>query len=364
MKYCPLCGAEYRRDVGICSTCGATLLDSREAAESRQNPRVLLWIGRDSTEFDLVGDLLRDSWIPAHIEEGLGGLVGRLLKSVSKIHVLQSDFDRALGVASDAIASRSPRLVETQTCHSCSTQCSAALAHCPKCKTALIIERRKDDEERRDAAVQPSARKICTLCEALYQPEYERCTVCGVELAPHEFRDRPLTDQQKNEPLEIAWRSGDQAAVCEAIRIVRSEGILHHLLWSHDHLAFGWAIPRPRYELRVFAGQAERVRQMFAVTHESVVFSAGPLSPGLLKPGEPLPESAKRIWNPLDATVEIWSDDDSASAEVLIDCLLENRIGVRLAGREPGRLTLLVTAFDQAAAQEIIREVLEGTPLA
>ena len=364
MKICPLCAAEYRQDADICATCGAKLLDSGKAAEFEANPPVLLWIGKDHTEFDLVAGFLRDSEIPAHIEEGLGGLVGSLLKSMSKIHVLQSDLDRALAVAADAIASRTKPYAETQSCFSCRAQCSAALAYCPQCKAALIVEQKKRrQEDKLEEPAEKSARKLCPSCEAEYRPHFERCNVCGVELVPEETRGGPLSEQQRDEPLEVAWRSGDPVAVCEAIRIVRGEEILHHLLWSHDHLVFGLAIPRPRYELRVLANHAEQVRQLCSGIHESLPFATFIVPPDMLQPAEPALVPLKHRWNPAAATVEIWSDEDAAVALLLVDCLLENRIGVRLAGRPPGRLTLLVTARDQVAAREIVRQVEEGTPL-
>ena len=365
MKICPLGAAEYRQDAGICATCGAQLVDSLASAELDASPPVLLWTGKDATEFDLVSGHLGESQIPAHAEEGLGGMVSTLLKSVSKIHVLHSDLDRALSVAVEAIARRTSGIGETESCYSCGAQCSAALAHCPRCRAVLIVEQSKRrGEGTREPTIEISARKLCPVCEAEYRPDFEHCSVCGVQLTPQESRGRPLTGQQRREPLEIAWRSADPVAVCEAIRIVRGERILHHVRWSHDHLVFGLAIPRPRYEIRVFASQAEQVRQLCAGIQESLPFAIVTFPPDMSRAVETSPAASKHLWNPAAATIEIWSDDDSAVAQLLIDCLLEHRIGVRLAGRAPGRLTLLVMAQDEIAAREIIREVEEGTPLA
>jgi hypothetical protein len=60
--------------------------------------------------------------------------------------------------------------------------------------------------------------------------------------------------------------------------------------------------------------------------------------------------------------VEIWSGEDASLGELLEACLRENLIGARCAGREPGTLRLFVTAHDEVAAREIIREVREATP--
>src|SRR2546426_9921112 len=65
-------------------------------------------------------------------------------------------------------------------------------------------------------------------------------------------------------------------------------------------------------------------------------------------------------WKPKQATLEVWSSDDSALAQVLQDCLAENRIGVRVEGTAPGMLCLFVRPQEEAGAREIIREVVEG----
>ena len=53
MKYCPLCAAEYRDTVSVCSACcGAALVDSLTAP--RSNSGRLLWEGTDRREFDSV----------------------------------------------------------------------------------------------------------------------------------------------------------------------------------------------------------------------------------------------------------------------------------------------------------------------
>ena len=75
-----------------------------------------------------------------------------------------------------------------------------------------------------------------------------------------------------------------------------------------------------------------------------------------------LPDRPEHRWNPAAATVEIWSGEDAALAELLEACLHENIIGVRRQGSEPGLLRLLVMPVDETPAREIIREVRDATP--
>jgi hypothetical protein len=46
MKYCPLRGAEYLAGHDICANCTASLVDSLESNEVRDNPVRLFWTGK------------------------------------------------------------------------------------------------------------------------------------------------------------------------------------------------------------------------------------------------------------------------------------------------------------------------------
>jgi hypothetical protein len=191
MKYCPLCGAEYRAGHDECANCAAPLVDSLDAAEVPGNPARLFWIGKDLQEFELVAGALREAGIPANGVEGLRGIVGALLKSESKIYVLQGDFERALEAATKAIASRERGFGSIQTCHACSADCSTSLTVCPKCKAILFVEPKKDAIEG-SAQESPALSRMnyCPLCDAEYAASHTRCTVCGVELELRRLLER------------------------------------------------------------------------------------------------------------------------------------------------------------------------------
>ncbi len=360
--FCPLCRAEFRSDVRTCATCGAPLVASLEADNVKENPPRLLWIGKDSVEFDLVVGALSSAEIPARPQKAVGGLIGALLKSQAKIHVLQSDFARALEVAAEAAAARRHGFGMIQTCHSCGAEFSASLASCLKCKTVLMVERSKDSK----ASVSPealaeTAMKYCPVCDASYLPAHEQCTVCGVELVPEEFRGSPFDEKERHRRLEVVWKGGDPIAFSQAIAALRAAGIRHHVQSTHDYFVFGLAIPRPRYVLRVIASDADRARDLLAGINDSFAFSLEESPAPPEENGSPPPRHAAD-WDPSKATSEVWNGEDSALAAVLEACLRENDIGVRRRGIAPGILHLLVMPSDTDAAREILRELREGTP--
>jgi hypothetical protein len=182
-----------------------------------------------------------------------------------------------------------------------------------------------------------------------------------VELVPEELRGRPLDQRQQNEGIVMVWRGGDPLAVSEVVNRLREAGIRHHVHATNDHLVFELGMPRPKYAVRVFASNVSKTTELLADIRESLPFGLS-FTPGPEEEPTASQERTTQPWNPASATVEIWSGEDASLVELLEACLRENLIGVRRAGREPGTLRLFVTARDEAAAREIVREVREVSP--
>ncbi len=363
MKYCVLCRAEYRDGIETCATCHAPLVHSLNSKEALSNPSRLLWKGRDETEFEIVTGALQDMEIPALVEERPAGIAG-LGRPESQIHILSQDFDRALGIAHDAIRSAGVINDSPQTCYSCAQQCSPFLAACPFCKATLIIEERDRPEAVLTSSTQEhSVMKYCPLCDAAYSSVYAHCTVCGVELVSEEMRGLPLNERQRNERIELVWRGGDPGAVSDVIHTLREAGIRHHVQATNDHLVFELGMPRPKYVVRTFASDAIKAKELLARIHDSSPFVSMEAS-ALALADEPFEDQPplKHEWGTAAATREVWSGDDAALAQLLQDCLRENGIGVRPDGKPPGVMRLSVMPPDEKRAREIIREVREASP--
>jgi hypothetical protein len=205
--------------------------------------------------------------------------------------------------------------------------------------------------------------KYCPLCDAEYAASHTQCTVCGVDLVPEELRGRPLDEQQRKEKIVVIWRGGDPLAVSEVISALRDAGIRHHVQPTNEHMVFELGMPRPKYAVRVFASDAAKAKEQLSDIRESAPFALDETD-DLQQEVDEISRagSAPNEWIPIRATVEIWSGQDGALAELFEACLRENRIGVRREGAEPGALRLLIMPVDEPAAREIIREVREATP--
>lgn len=205
--------------------------------------------------------------------------------------------------------------------------------------------------------------KYCPLCDAEFSASHTQCTVCGVDLVPEELRGQPLDERQRKERIVVIWRGGDPLAVSEVISALRDAGIRHHVQPTNEHMVFELGMPRPKYAVRVFFSDAARAKELIADIRESLPFALDETSEQEHEQ-EPRvsPSAPEHQWSPAAATVEIWTGEDGALAELLQACLRENRIGVRRDGAEPGTLRLLIMPADEPAAREIIREVREATP--
>jgi hypothetical protein len=337
-------------------------VSSLRAEDVRTNPPRLLWIGGSSAEFDAVAGALREANVPALVEEGPPRILQRFLKSESQICVLQSDLQRALETAAAAIAAL-PESRRVQHCYQCNSPCSAALAVCPNCSAKLILERPAKQGIPTSEETRAESMRYCPLCDAEYAPNYQHCTVCGVDLVPEEMRGRPFAERELKEKIVIIWRGGDPVAVSNVVSLLREAGIRHHVESTHDYFVFGLAMPRPKYTVRVLQSDAERAEELLSGITDSPFFGAE-ISPDFPEGSPSQPDSIAHHWNPASATAEIWTGDDPAMGKLLEECLQENKIGFRREGRQPGNLRLFVTASDEARAREILREIREGTPLA
>ena len=357
--FCPLCRSEYRPGITQCADCHLPLVLSLDSDAVRAHPPRLLWIGRYAAEFDRLVGALREADIPAHAQEAVTGIVGSLLKAESTIHVLQSDFKRALAIAAEAAVTGKKSRDSIQTCYSCGSECSAALTTCPKCESVLIVEPRKETPDSLESPL-AGAMKYCPVCDAEYLATYDHCTLCGVELVPEDLRGHPLHEKERNEPLDMIWKSGDPVAVSQAIAALREAGIPHHVKTTNDHFVFELGIPRPKYEVRVFRSDADRARALLEPIRESLPFALEEHVEA--EEAGKIEERHATEWKPAQATAEIWSGEDAGLAHILEDCLRENRIGFRREGAEPGTLRLFVMPADADTAREILREIAEGTP--
>jgi hypothetical protein len=252
---------------------------------------------------------------------------------------------------------------------------------------------------------------FCPQCKAEYRPGFTRCADCDVELV----YERPASaggTGEAGEPVENPddpfcsfWRGDDPRIHAELRELLNEEGIPHKTVRREDHLfnmntksAFEIGIPFSQFEKAEAAvkdaygteGEQVDVGRLlpYGTGYEAELGGAFPWQP-LVKgyarallgqieepesPPAPAPEDNSdeqeeniptdwdpTNWNPEDATVKVWSGEQSYPGEMIEMALRENQIHARFEKAE-GRNAIFVLPECAARAREIVREVVEGAP--
>ncbi len=201
---------------------------------------------------------------------------------------------------------------------------------------------------------------FCPLCRAEYREGFIRCSDCDVELVTF-IQEEHVEDN----PVECAWRGTDPVAFSRVVDALREASVPHHVKATSDHLFFEFGTPRPFYEVQVLRSDLLAAQRLLEGISESPPLAR---HERLETPSEELEDrvgpmiSVRRERNSSEASVEVWSGDDTEIARALCDCLRENEIGCRTRGDPSSRESILVWPDDEARAREIIRQVVEGTP--
>jgi hypothetical protein len=358
--FCPLCKSEYLGGVTRCESCLAVLVESLDAHEVQSNGPVKFWSGKDDALFDALTAALFAAGI-AHRGEGPPRVFARRQwLPESRISILLLDFDRALEASKAVLQPFEEKSRYRMMCYACRAMILPGFARCYRCGAILHVPL-----ESEPVTAEP-APKRCPVCGLTYGANYASCTRCGVELASREDPDVSVPDLDGEEKLLVVWRGSDPEAFSRVELALRGAGIAHHATATHDHLAFNLGIPRPMYEVRVLQSDFEAAKGLVAPIHETLPFEVQ--KPQTQEGGTALPPAARggirshAEHNLSEAVVQVWSGDDPAIGNMLQACFFENRILLRIAGTTPGQRDFYVCPEQEAAAREIVREIIEGKP--
>jgi hypothetical protein len=258
-----------------------------------------------------------------------------------------------------------------------------------------------------------STAMYCPQCKAEYRQGFTRCADCEVDLVyePPESAHGPASSgetgaraEDSDDPFCSFWRGDDPRIHAELCELLNEEGIPHKTIRREDHLfnlntksAFEIGIPFSQFEKAEAAikaaygtedGQPDAARLLpygGSYTEEfRGVFPWQPLAKGYARTPVGWSEEPENVavpeehdasvesehsradwdpmdWNPEDATVQVWSGEQSYPREMIEMALRENQIHVRFEKAEGGN-AIFVLPGDEIRAREIVREVAEGAP--
>ena len=209
--------------------------------------------------------------------------------------------------------------------------------------------------------------KYCPVCDAEYQNDATGCPDCGVELVSPEQRLAPLHESDRDDKIELLWKGGDPTAVSAIIATLREAGIRFHVQPTNDHMVFEFAMPCPKFAVRVFVADKKRAAELIAdITETNPYTFEEQTAEDSSEEASPLPVPTPTPWNPAQATIELWKGSEISRADYLEACLAENQIGVRRveSQKQPGVYSLFIMPPDEPLALEILREITDSTPRA
>jgi hypothetical protein len=203
---------------------------------------------------------------------------------------------------------------------------------------------------------------FCPQCKTEYRRGFTCCTDCDVDLV------EALPDQElsPDEELKELWWS-DLGSCLDVCRDLKNADISYKVE----------PLPTARnekqeeccYRILVSPGDLDRARaagNLANLDEEEEVFGPEVVLPDA---GSPLTAEPRRRdtylepFYPEDATVEVWSQDRDDLSSTIKLSLDANRIHCRCdaAGRYAKKI--FVRPEDESFAREIVREIIEGTPL-
>jgi hypothetical protein len=220
---------------------------------------------------------------------------------------------------------------------------------------------------------------FCPNCRAEYRKGATICSDCQVALVD-QLPGKPPAEADilsEDEPLVAVWGCRDPQEHAEVIASLEKENIPTRTVQADDYLF----IPRTRLPFEIYVPKrfAEKAKQILDpdVNSSEETFKNKITAP----PEEILEEDStaslenvaeRGEWHPDDATAEIWSGEDAGMADMIRMSLRENQIPCRVdsgEGQEEMETStesvtkVFVLPEDEKRAQEIVREILNSSPL-
>lgn len=321
---CTLCEAGYREQRQSCKDCGAALVPV-EPAKGTERPRRLVWKLDHSAANRRAVDALRDAGIPARMKAAMNPMLAALAlkRPTDEVWIFRRDMEAAHGVL-----------------------------------TALSMAPDFEVEEIQSPVTLERPVLHCGLCGSEYPPGYELCPGCGAVLGDWDAPELGLEEHSDNPP-ELVWRGGDPVVFSCALAALRDNNIRYHVRSTADHLAFEFAMPRPKHEIRVYRSDAERAREL--VEEFVDPFPLVPQEPVALPTEDvPVPVQAFQGENapsPALTTVRLLSSNDRVQVQKLREVLRDSGLMYWTTGEPPGEEVVYVHPRDEAHAHDMLREM-------
>ena len=180
----------------------------------------------------------------------------------------------------------------------------------------------------------------------------------------------PPEEDARAKNLRNVW-TGVNGTECAAVCSELKNAGIYYRVDERRWLSLGKKLEE-RYEISVAEGDFDRAKQItgeieYADSDEDDADEGAEdfdvrLEADDSEPLEPIRRVRDEHWSPEDATQLAWSGEPAEWQDMIEMSLRENDVGMRWEMRD-GKPNLFVLPEDEARAKEIVREVIEGTPM-
>ncbi len=253
---------------------------------------------------------------------------------------------------------------------------------------------------------------FCPQCKAEYRQGFTRCADCDIDLV-HEapasasaLGEASGWIENPDDPFCSFWRGDEPRIHAELCELLAEEGIPHKTVRREDHLfnlntksGFEIGIPFSQFEKAEAAikdayGAEDEQPDVSRLLHYARGYAAElgaafpwqPSQKGFARTQDSQSEKPEKLsdpvseepatkdghesrrpdwdptdWNPAEATVMVWSSEQSYRREIIEMALRENQIHARFEKADGGN-AIFVLPECVTRAQEIVKEIVESAP--
>ena len=213
---------------------------------------------------------------------------------------------------------------------------------------------------------------FCPKCKVEYRPGFTRCSDCEVDLVDV----LPEEDLSYEEPLTTLWECADQTECVGVCQDLRSADIPYDVdqipCEKTADMRVKW-----HYRILISRNDFDRAKELLSIdAPQNTIPSSDAEDEEIVDPtveladaGLPLTSESKPRdryldpWYPEDATVEVWSQEAEDLSSGIERSLDANYIHSRCDSYASGGKKIFVQPGDESFAREIVREIVEHTPL-
>ena len=220
---------------------------------------------------------------------------------------------------------------------------------------------------------------FCPQCKAEYRSGFRQCSDCYVDLVG-ELPEKQSSSQEGQssfeEALTLLWECADESECVGVCRDLQNGDIPYRV----DQIPYERVGMRVKWHYRILISPSDfgRAKEVLGIDgpQHTIPSDDDADDEEVFDPSLELPDTStssidepKRRdtyldpWYPEDATVEVWrleGDDLSSGIQRSLDA---NRIHCRCDSDARGGRKIFVRPEDESFAREIVREIVEGTPL-